>query len=187
MGVVHRHSGALSDRDRSISLARVKDPITDPQAVGEGQRRGSAFPASLNANCRRNLDVDLNGAAFSLGDDLNVAEHSSVLGVIDDSKSLDSFVTQQYETAHAEALAKASAHNKTSSALAWAWAWVRVISSAACRSSSGMPARGCPSSSAAATANSTRSGRAIGCCCYHPGIISGAGLPLLYVAHLNRG
>jgi hypothetical protein len=47
---------------------------------------------SLNAGGRQNLDVDWNSAALSLGNDLNIAEHSPVLGVLDGSKSLHSFI-----------------------------------------------------------------------------------------------
>ncbi len=88
----YRRLGTFSDRRGSVGLSRVEDHVRNPQAVGEGPRDCCAVPTSFNPNRGRNLDVDCNGAALSSGNDLYIAEHSPVLGVLDGSKSLHSFI-----------------------------------------------------------------------------------------------
>lgn len=92
MSVGYRRLGTLSDRRSSVGLSRVENHVHNPQAVGEGPRDCCAVPTSFNPNRGRNLDVDWNSAALSLGNDLNIAEHFPVLGVLDGSKSLHSFI-----------------------------------------------------------------------------------------------
>lgn len=92
MSIRYRRLGTLSYRRGSVGPSRVQDHVRDPQTVGEGPRNCCAIPASFDPNRGRNLDVDCNSAALSLGDDLNVAEHSPVLRVLNGSQSLDSFV-----------------------------------------------------------------------------------------------
>jgi hypothetical protein len=92
MSIGYRRLGVFSDRRGSVALSRVQGHVGNPQAVGEGPLIRCAVPTGFNANRGRNLDVDWYRAALSLGDDLNVAERPSVLGVLDGSKSLDGFV-----------------------------------------------------------------------------------------------
>ena len=74
----------------------------------------------------------------------------------------DSLVIQHNEATHAAGMARASAQSSTSSGLASGC--LPAISAAARRRRSGSAASGWPSSSAAATARSPRSGRACGLC-----------------------
>lgn len=92
MGIGYRRLGTFSNRRGSVGLSRVEDHVRDPQAVGEGPRNRGAVPTSFNPNRGRNLNVDWNSAALPLGNDLDVAEHSPVLRVLDCSKSLNSLV-----------------------------------------------------------------------------------------------
>ncbi len=92
MRVGYRRLRTFSDRRCGVCLSRVEDRVRNPQAVGEGPRNCCAVPTSLDPNRGRNLNVDRNSAALSLGDDLDVAEYSPVLRVLDGSKSLNSFV-----------------------------------------------------------------------------------------------
>ena len=164
VGIGNGYAESGADRSGPVRSYGIETPIAHSHTVHDRRSWGRAVPSGFYSYGRGDNET-LRAGALQVppGGRLHQSQGSAVLSVCGIGERLHRFVVEQNGTGgpHATAAARPAAYRSTSSAEGSSRH--ATISSAARRMRSGRPARGLPSSSAAARAISARSGLASGC------------------------